>query len=371
MLNKGYGWDGFFRFKVPDEVWIALNEDLKEAGQKVVNNIQNAIEPRMPLIFQALKLVQPNNIKVVILGQDPTPQPGKATGLAFSVEKPRFVPAVLNMLLEVAFEGFPINLDKAGLLKWAKQGVLLLNTAFTCPHKSKKKKSKKKDKKEKKYSHFKIWKDFTEGLISYIAKEAQPSVWLLWGGEAHKFKNTIEGEKIYVTDQNGHIDEKAKHLVIKGGHPSPVGTAQHGDSFFGGSYFICANQFLESNGRSKIDWSVDDWPRFNSLKQCPQFEEEQRQLQLRHQQQREQQRPPPSIYQQRLEEKQLENKQQQEFQLQQPHQQELHRLRQELHRLKEEVRQLKLELQFERMGKPRKQQKIHYLQQRQQHARRH
>ena len=98
----------------------------------------------MPLIFQALKSVQPNNIKVVILGQDPTPQPGKATGLAFNVEKPRFVPAVLNMLLEVAFEGFPINLDNVGVLKWAEQGVLLLNTAFTCPHKSKKKKSEKK-----------------------------------------------------------------------------------------------------------------------------------------------------------------------------------------------------------------------------------
>ena len=219
MMNKGNGWDPFFKM-VDVNVWGQLNTQLKAAGKEVINNIQNAIEPRMPLIFQALKSVQPNNIKVVILGQDPTPQPGTATGLAFSVKNPRFVPAALNMLLEVAFEGFPINLDKAGVLEWAKQGVLLLNTAFTCPHKSKEKKTEKKDKKKKNYGHFKIWEDFTIRLISYITRVAQPSVWLLWGGEAHKFKDIIEGEKIYVTDQNGHIqDEKAKHLVIKGGTP--------------------------------------------------------------------------------------------------------------------------------------------------------
>lgn len=196
-------------------------------------------------------------------------------------------------------------------------------------------------KKEKKIRHFKIWKDFTARLISYITKEAQPSVWLLWGGEAHKFKDTIEGEKIYVADQNGHKNERAKHLVIKGGHPSPVGTAQHGDSFFGGSYFICANQFLQSKGRSKIDWSLS---RFNSLKQCPQFEEQQRQLQLRHQQQLTQQPLPPNIYQQQLqEEKQLKEEQQQQLLLQQPHQQELHRLHQE-------VQQLRLKLLLEQQS---------------------
>lgn len=346
MLNKGYGWDIFFKSKVSAEVWFALNKDLKKAGEDVVNNIQNAIEPRMPLIFQALKWVQPGDIKVVILGQDPTPQPGQASGLAFSVDNPRFVPAVLNMLLEVAFEGFPVNLDKAGVLEWAKQGVLLLNAAFTCPH----------EKKSKSDGHSEIWKDFTLRLIRYITEVAQPSVWLLWGVDAHKFKDIIEGEKISV-NQNGQIHQRAKHLVIKGGHPSPVSTAMHGDSFFGGSYFICANQFLQSNERSKIDWSLS---RFNSLKQCPQFEEEQRQLQLRHQQQlNQQQLLPPNIYQQQLEEEeQLKNKQQQQFWLQQPHQQELHRLHQK-------IRQLESELQHEREEKAHLQQQLHHVQQRQ------
>ena len=192
MLNNGYGWGDFFN-SVPDKVWNALNINLKEAGQEKVNNKQDAIEPDMPLIFEALKSVKPKDIKVVILGQDPTPQPDEASGMAFSVENPRKVPSVLNVLLEVAFEGFPINLDTAYLKKWAREGVLLLNTAFTCPHKEKM--NKKEGKKETNPGHFEIWKDFTTELISYISKEAPASVWLLWGEKAHKFKGIIKGQK--------------------------------------------------------------------------------------------------------------------------------------------------------------------------------
>ena len=77
------------------------------------------------------------DIKVVILGQDPTPQEGKAKGVAFLVDNPQTVPAVLNMLLEVAFEGVAVDLDRANVEDWLKKGVLLLNTAFTVPHKNK------------------------------------------------------------------------------------------------------------------------------------------------------------------------------------------------------------------------------------------
>ena len=80
-------------------MWIALNNNLKAAGEKLINNHQDAIEPQMPLIFNALKKVKVEDIKVVILGQDPTPQEGKAKGVAFLVDNPRTVPAVLNMLL--------------------------------------------------------------------------------------------------------------------------------------------------------------------------------------------------------------------------------------------------------------------------------
>ena len=210
-----------------------LNEGLR---------LDNAIEPRMPLLFEALELVNPKDVKVVILGQDPTPQKGKATGVAFHVNDPRSVPAVLHMFLEVAFEGFPVHFHEGDVTKWAKQGVLLLNTALTCPHnlpKGAKNKAKYK-------SHFGIWKKFTISLIRYIGGEAaEPSVWLLWGRKAKDFSK--------------HIDEK--HLIIEGGHPSPTGTAKHGDSFFGRNYFNIANEFLLIKRRGAIDWSLSSTGR--------------------------------------------------------------------------------------------------------------
>ena len=151
-----------------------LADNLMYIGKK----LDNAIEPQMPLLFKALELVDPEDVKVVILGQDPTPQKDKATGLAFHVKEPRFVPAVLHMFLEVAFEGFPVDIDKGNVIKWARQGVLLLNTALTCPHKPPKE-AVDKDMYE---SHLKIWEYFTISLIEYIGgNTASPSVWLLWG----------------------------------------------------------------------------------------------------------------------------------------------------------------------------------------------
>ena len=224
-----------------------MADDLIKKGEQ----LEDAIEPKMPFLFKALELVKPGDVRVVILGQDPTPQKGKATGVAFHVKKPRFVPAVLHMFLEVAFEGFPVDLDEGNVMEWARQGVLLLNTALTCPHKP----PKKADKKDMyKYgSHSEIWKDFTISLTKYIAgKTAGPSVWLLWGEEAKKFSKCIN----------------KKHLIIEGGHPSPTGIAKHGDSFFGGNYFNGANQFLWSNERGTIDWSLSD-SGLNSLKLTP------------------------------------------------------------------------------------------------------
>ena len=206
----------------------------------------------MPLLFKALELVKPEDVKVVILGQDPTPQKGKATGVAFHVERPRFVPAVLHMFLEVAFEGFPVDLNYGDVTNWTRQGVLLLNAALTCPHNPPKGA---KDKAKYK-SHLNMWRKFTISLISYISyigvKKAKPSVWLLWGEVANTF--------------SGYINNK--HLIIKGGHPSPMGIAIRGDSFFGGNYFNGANQFLSRNKRGVIDWSLSD-TGWNSLKLIP------------------------------------------------------------------------------------------------------
>lgn len=267
-------WHNFFleTIKKSYNMWVILNNELKAAGKKLINNHQDAIEPKMSLIFNALKWMKVEDIKVVILGQDPTPQEGKAKGVAFLVDNPRTVPAVLNMLLEVAFEGFPVDLDHANVEEWLKKGVLLLNTAFTVPHKNKNQgEAKEKD-------HLAMWRPFTNALISYIKENAPPSTWFLWGEKAKEFSVLINSNN---------------HLIVTGRHPSPMGsTTGEGNTFFGGNYFNIANQFLEMIGRGAIDWSLSSTGRNGlDLRLCPQTrielqqrENEAQQLRNQHQQ---------------------------------------------------------------------------------------
>ena len=185
-------------------MWFTLNKNLKAAAKKLINNHQDAIEPKMSLIFNALRWIKVTDIKVVILGQDPTPQEGKAKGVAFLVDNPRTVPAVLNMLLEVAFEGFAVDLDHANVEEWLEKGVLLLNTAFTVPHKDKDKQQGKGKEKD----HLAMWRPFTKKLITYIKDNAPPSAWFLWGKKAKKFSKFINSKE---------------HLIVTGRHPSTTG----------------------------------------------------------------------------------------------------------------------------------------------------
>ena len=257
-------WHNFFLETIEkSDMWVTLNNELKAAGQTPINNHQDAIEPKMSLIFNALKWVKVEDIKVVILGQDPTPQEGKAKGVAFLVDNPRTVPAVLNMLLEVAFEGFPVDLDHANVEEWLKKGVLLLNTAFTVPHKNKE-------------DHLAMWRPFTNALISYIKDNAPPSAWLLWGEKAKEFGKFINSNK---------------HLIVTGRHPSPMGsTTGEGNTFFGGNYFNIANQFLEIKRRGAIDWSLSSTGRNGlDLRLCPQTRIELQQRENEEQQLRDQQ----------------------------------------------------------------------------------
>jgi len=193
------------------------------------NQDHPGIEPPMRLLFEALRIVALKNVKVVILGQDPTPQPGEATGLAFSVKDPRSVGTALNVLLEVALEGFPVNIKKGNLRKWAQQGVLLLNSALTVNR-------------YEAGSHLKAnwWDFFTTELVEYSSKNAKASVWLLWGQKAQHFEKFI--------DRN-------KHYVITGGHSSALGGIEMNE-FFGKGYFQCANKFLIKKRKVQIDWAL-------------------------------------------------------------------------------------------------------------------
>lgn len=226
-------WKDFFnQEKVLKDVAETAPAMLKEANMKNV-----VINPPMPRMFRALELVAPNQIKVVILGQDPTPQPGLATGLAFSVANPLTVPTVLNVLLQLALEGFHVNVNNGDLTSWANQGVLLLNRAFTVREGAID-------------SHKSWWEEFSGYLIDYISTNAQPSVWLLLGEKAKEYK--------------GFIDQK-KHYVIEGGHPSSMGGREN--TFIGGQYFRCANTFLTGKGRLPvINWG---WGMANTLRPCP------------------------------------------------------------------------------------------------------
>ena len=117
-------------FNIP-EVKKDLNELTPFLLEKANSKRHSGIEPPMPLMLEALNRVAPKDVKVVVLGQDPTPQAGKATGLAFSVPDARSVGTVLNVLLEVALEGYSVDITNGDLSWWAKQGVLLLNTDLT------------------------------------------------------------------------------------------------------------------------------------------------------------------------------------------------------------------------------------------------
>ena len=222
------GWSGFFKAPEVQGILEQLSPKLPQGSQ-----------PPMQKVFRAFDFFAPKDIKVIILGQDPTPQLGKATGLAFSIPDPRTVPSVLNVLLEVALEGWKVDISNGDLSAWARQGVLLLNNALTIHPLGR--------------SQVTHWNEFTEVLIRFISLNAPPSARILWGQKAKRFG--AQGK--------GFID-RTKHYIITGSHPSPVGRAAL--NFFGGAYFICANEFLTNTRDVFIDWSL---AAKNVMKQCP------------------------------------------------------------------------------------------------------
>lgn len=186
------------------------------------------IYPPGPLIFNAFNTTPFDEVKVVLLGQDPYHGYGQAHGLSFSV--PDGVappPSLINIFKELNSDiGMPI--PKTGnLTKWAKQGVLLLNAVLTV-------------RANEPASHSKIgWMEFTNGVISKISDEKEGVVFLLWGK--------------FAQDKQVLIDE-TKHHVLKAAHPSPF-SADKG--FFGCKHFSKTNEFLTKEGLAPIDWTLD------------------------------------------------------------------------------------------------------------------
>lgn len=194
---------------------------LKE--EKRANKI---IYPPGPLIFNAFNTTPFDQVKVVILGQDPYHGKGQAMGLSFSVPKMRAIPASLKRIYRELYEDLGIKPAMHGdLTKWAKQGVFLLNAMLTVEYK-------------KPGSHQKIgWQKFTDQVIKTISEKKNGVVFLLWGNFAKNKKQLIDS---------------SKHLVLEAAHPSPLA----GNAFLGCKHFSKTNEFLEKKGKKPIDWSL-------------------------------------------------------------------------------------------------------------------
>ena len=188
---------------------------------------RHIVFPPSPLIFNAFNLTPFDNVKVVILGQDPYHNDGQAHGLAFSVpdgiQKP---PSLQNIFKELNQDlNIPIPMN-GKLEKWAKEGVLLLNASLTVrAHEA--------------ASHAKIgWQLFTDAAIKALSDKKQNLVFILWGNYAIAKENLI--------DHN-------KHLILKTVHPSPLSASR---GFFGCHHFSKTNEYLINHNIKPIDWSL-------------------------------------------------------------------------------------------------------------------
>ncbi|MCC8136313.1 MAG: uracil-DNA glycosylase [Ruminococcus sp.] len=187
------------------------------------------IFPGMYDIFNAMKLTSYSDVKCVIIGQDPYHGEGQAHGLSFSVRKGVAPPpSLVNIFKEIRDDVGIDNTGKHGeLTKWAKNGVLLLNSVLTV-------------RANQARSHRGIgWEEFTSDVIGLLNLREKPMVFMLWGADA-KAKEKL------ITNPN--------HLVLKAAHPSPL-SAYNG--FFGCRHFSQANDFLRARGMEEIDWSIE------------------------------------------------------------------------------------------------------------------
>ena len=187
------------------------------------------IYPPRSLIFNALNTTPLNQVKVVIIGQDPYHGPNQAHGLRFSVQRGVALPPSLRNIFHELHTDLGVPIPKHGdLTHWAEQGVLLLNSVLTVEA-------------GQPTSHQKQgWEDFTDHVIDVLNQQREHIVFILWGAYAQR-----KGQRI---DPN-------KHLILKAAHPSPLAANRGG--FFGCKVFSKSNNYLKQNGIEPIDWQLD------------------------------------------------------------------------------------------------------------------
>lgn len=203
-------------------------EGFKTFMKKVKKEYQDSIcYPKYENIFNALKMTPYKNVKVVIIGQDPYHGDGEAHGLSFSVQKGIKIPPSLKNIFQELYNDLGIIAPKHGdLSKWAKEGVLLLNSILTV-------------KKDTPLSHQNLgWQQLTDYIIKLLNAKKQPIVFILWGSHARSKKEFITNKK---------------HLIIQSPHPSPLSASR---GFFGSKPFSKANNFLKQNNIKEVDFTL-------------------------------------------------------------------------------------------------------------------
>ncbi len=222
MKPLGGGWDELLSSLFSDERYLKIREFLKYEYSHFT------VYPDMYDLYNCFRFTPVNNVKAVILGQDPYHEPNQAHGLCFSVKKGvALPPSLVNIYKEIESDLNIKEPDCGDLTKWAEQGVLLLNTTLTVrAHLAN--------------SHSKCgWAWFTDSVIKTISDNTRNTVFILWGGNARSKTPLID---------------TGKHLILQSAHPSPL-SAYNG--FFGSKPFSKCNAYLISHGKDAIDWDLN------------------------------------------------------------------------------------------------------------------
>ena len=223
MVRLNNSWDGI----LADEFQKPYYQQLRRTVAHEYNT--TTCYPAPGDIFNALRLTPYENVRCVIIGQDPYHGPNQAHGLCFSVRKGTLPPPSLCNIFEELYCNTGVDNRELGhgeLTKWAQSGVLLLNSVLTVRAGQPK-------------SHANIgWEQFTTRVILELNKKDSPVVFLLWGADAQKKQSLLTNPK---------------HLVLTAPHPSPL-SAYRG--FFGCGHFSKTNEFLTANGQTPIDWHI-------------------------------------------------------------------------------------------------------------------
>jgi uracil-DNA glycosylase len=223
MIKFDNSWDELLKPEFAKPYYQQLRLFLKD------EYTHHTVYPNMYDLFSAFKVTGYEAVKIVILGQDPYHGEGQAHGMAFSVKPGVPVPPSLQNIYKELQSSLGCKIPNNGyLMKWAQQGVLLLNTVLTV-------------RRGQAQSHQgKGWEIFTDQVISLLNERTDPIIFLLWGAPAKKKTVLITG---------------AQHKILTATHPSPL-SAYNG--FFGCDHFRKANQYLEAMGKTPLDFQIED-----------------------------------------------------------------------------------------------------------------